>query len=196
MHQIHPNLLQMAVDMVGLVPDPRNARSHDERNIAEIVKSYKAHGQRKPIVVQMEADDGTKMVVRAGNGQVEAARRLGWDQIAALVIDENDRDAIAYALRDNRTAELAGWDLPALGENMTYLTEHGLPISEVGWEPYEAAPFMDAEWKPPANTGEDFDTPEKFESLKFNEAQWATIKGIVGTKPTADLLMAWVEKHA
>jgi hypothetical protein len=96
--------------------DPKNARSHSERNLEAIMESLRQFGQRKPIVV---THDG--MVV-AGNGTVEAAQNLGWTQISATRIpDDWSRQQItAYAIADNRTAELASWDseilVPALAE--------------------------------------------------------------------------------
>jgi DNA modification methylase len=52
----------------------------------------------------------TGNIVRAGNGRVEAAKALGWTHIAAVVVDDESADAVAYAIADNRTAELAEWD--------------------------------------------------------------------------------------
>lgn len=184
-HKIVPQLVAMAVDIAGLTPDPKNARLHDERNIKSVMASYDKHGQRKPIIVQLKANDGTPMVIRAGNGQTEAARRLGWDVIAAIVIDEDDKEAIAYALRDNRTAELAEWNLEVLGESLRYLDEEGVALPEVGWESYEAAPLLAAEWNPQPNTGEQFNVPEKRVSLMFESSQWDELKGLLNAKPTA-----------
>jgi hypothetical protein len=143
---IHPQLRHLAVDIATLAPDPRNARLHDERNIREVMRSYEAHGQRKTIVVQRRADDGTEMVVRAGNGQVEAARRLGWTRIAAVIVDENDRDAIAFALRDNRTAELAEWDYQVLATEAAQFEHHGGSLTEFGWTEAELVPMRETTW--------------------------------------------------
>ena len=98
-------LRPLAVDVSQLVPDPANARKHDERNIAAIRSSLSRFGQRIPIVVQKQG-----MVVRAGNGRLQAAKLLGWTHIAAVIVDEASIDATAYAIADNRTAELAEWD--------------------------------------------------------------------------------------
>lgn len=184
-HGIAPELVPMAVSIAQLTPDPRNARLHDDRNIKSVMASYRDHGQRKPIVVQLKSDDGTPLVIRAGNGQTEAAKRLGWTHIAAIVIDEPDAKAIAFALRDNRTAELAEWNLEVLGESMRTLEADGVNLSDVGWEPYEAAPLMAAEWNPPANTGEQFTVPEKRVSLMFESSQWDELKAALNAKPTA-----------
>jgi DNA modification methylase len=102
---LHP--LALPIDSVH--EDPANARLHPEKNLAAIRASLSKFGQRKPIVVQRQG-----MVVRAGNGTLRAARALGWTTIAAVVVDEGDLTATAFAIADNRTAELAKWDEDAL----------------------------------------------------------------------------------
>ena len=89
-------------------PDPANARKHDERNLKAIIDSLRAFGQQKPIVV-----DGRGIVV-AGNGTLEAARRLGWSDIAIVRSDLDPTQATAFGIADNRTAELADWDSEVL----------------------------------------------------------------------------------
>lgn len=87
-----------------LSSDPANARKHSDRNIESIVASLRRFGQQKPIVVDKSG------VVRAGNGTLEAAKRLGWQTIAVVESDLVGADMSAYAIADNRTAELAEWD--------------------------------------------------------------------------------------
>jgi len=93
-----------------LTPDPNNARAHDETNLKAIEGSLREFGQRKPIVVDQH------QVIVAGNGTVEAAKRLGWDSIEAVRIpaDWNADQIKAFALADNRTAELATWNVKEL----------------------------------------------------------------------------------
>lgn len=107
---IADGLRHLAVPVADLTMDPANARLHPERNLAAIAASLHRFGQRKPIVVQRSG-----MIVRAGNGTLEAARSLGWSHVAALVVDEADIEATAFAIADNRTAELAEWDKDVLG---------------------------------------------------------------------------------
>jgi len=57
----------------SLSNDPANARKHNDRNIEAIIASLRRFGQQKPIVI-----DSTG-VVRAGNGMLEAAKRIGWE---------------------------------------------------------------------------------------------------------------------
>jgi DNA modification methylase len=109
--RIARQLAELAVPIESLTLDPENARTHDARNIDAIAASLDRHGQLKPIVVQAK---GRARIVRAGNGTVRAAQQLGWETIAAVCKKMTDAEAKAYAIADNRTAELAGWDEEAL----------------------------------------------------------------------------------
>ena len=98
-------LRALAVPIGSVNPDAANARRHPERNLDAIVASLSRFGQRAPIVVQKQG-----MIVRAGNGRLEAAKKLGWTHIAAVIVDESSVDATAFAIADNRTSDLAEWD--------------------------------------------------------------------------------------
>ena len=98
--------------------DSQNARAHTTRNLDTIVKSLEKFGQRKPIVTR-------NGVVIAGNGTLEAAKKLHWDEIltAEVPADWDDDTAKAYAIADNRSSDLAEWDNAALYETLAELTE-------------------------------------------------------------------------
>jgi ParB-like chromosome segregation protein Spo0J len=106
-------VVQIPIDQLSL--DPANARTHPDRNLEAIVASLRRFGQQKPIVVD------SSNVVRAGNGTLEAAKRLGWDSIAAVRTDLKGSEAIAYAIADNRTSELADWDNDVLAAQLNGL---------------------------------------------------------------------------
>jgi len=99
----------LAIPIDSVHPDPANARLHGEKNLATLKASLAQFGQRKPIVVQKDG-----MIVRAGNGTLRAAQALGWTEIAAVIVDDDNATASQYAIADNRTAELAEWDDEAL----------------------------------------------------------------------------------
>jgi site-specific DNA-methyltransferase (adenine-specific) len=92
------------VKISDLSQDPANARKHDERNLAATIASFRRFGQQHPIVIDRNN------VVRAGNCRLDAAEALGWETIKAVRSDLSGSDAIAYAIADNRTSELAEWD--------------------------------------------------------------------------------------
>lgn len=101
-------LRKLLVPLAKLALDPANLRVHDERSFDAIATSLRRFGQQKPIVV----DAGG--VVIAGNGTLEAARRLGWSHIAAVQSKLGGSERVAYSIADNRTAELSRWDTKAL----------------------------------------------------------------------------------
>jgi ParB-like chromosome segregation protein Spo0J len=113
-----------------LTPDPQNARQHDEKNLKAIQGSLKEFGQRKPIVIT-EAG-----VIVAGNGTVEAAKRLGWLEIQAVRVpgDWTPNQIKAFALADNRTAELASWNMEVLDEQLWELEQEELDVTVLGFE--------------------------------------------------------------
>lgn len=140
------------VDLVGQLQrlplasfniDPANARKHDRRNIDAIKASLIRFGQRQPIVVQKEG-----MVVRAGNARVIAAREMGWTDLVCVIIDENATEAMAYAIADNRTAELAEWDDEVLTETLKSLRDVGVALDEVGWSDEELEALLRAQADP------------------------------------------------
>jgi site-specific DNA-methyltransferase (adenine-specific) len=110
MPNIIPALQALAVPIATLHPDPANARKHNDKNLDAIKASLAKFGQRKPVVVQREG-----MIVRAGNGTLAAAKALGWTEVAAVVLDDDNATASQFAIADNRTAELAEWDNETLG---------------------------------------------------------------------------------
>ncbi len=91
-----------------LHPDPANARRHPDRNLDAIKSSLARFGQQKPIVID------ANNVVRAGNGTLTAAKTLGWTHLNIVRTELASVEATAFAIADNRTAELAEWDAEIL----------------------------------------------------------------------------------
>ena len=116
--KIAPALAALTVPIGDLQPDPANVRVHGDRNVAAIRASLERFGQLKPVVALRKSK-----VVVAGNGTLLAAQALGWPSLAVSYVDLTAAEARAYAIADNRTAELAAWDAPALQEQLTQLPE-------------------------------------------------------------------------
>jgi len=127
------DLRVVKVNIDSLRLDPDNARKHSDKNLDAIASSLKRFGQRKPIVVT-----GANIVI-AGNGTLEAARKLGWSQIVVAYVpaDWSFEQARAYALADNRTAELGEWDNDKLAMQLIELDSVGWELNDVGFEKLE-----------------------------------------------------------
>ncbi|MCP4660999.1 MAG: site-specific DNA-methyltransferase [bacterium] len=108
-------LLLERVRIDAVTPDPLNKRTHDERNVRAIAESLTRFGQQTPIVIDEQG------VVLKGNGTLEAARSLGWTEIDAVRTSLTKREAEAYAVADNRTADLAGWQERELADFLVAL---------------------------------------------------------------------------
>jgi DNA modification methylase len=138
--------------------DPSNSRKHDERNIKAIMDSLERHGQRKPIVCYSD------MVV-AGNGTLQAAKRLGWTEI--WVNDDSFasiEDAKAYAIQDNRSAELATWDDVQLGDTLQELKDAGWDLEQIGFNDADLKDLID---KPQGTDG--LTDPDEVPEVAQNE---------------------------
>ena len=62
----------------------KNVRKHNEKQIKEFCRSLKMFGQIRPVVIDEEN------VVYCGNGLLEAARSLGWEEIEVLKMGDLD----------------------------------------------------------------------------------------------------------
>ncbi len=116
------------VALTSLVLDPANARRHAPKNLEAIKGSLAKFGQQKPIVV------GKSNVVIAGNGTLEAARLLGWEKIDVVRTTLEGPEAIAFAIADNRTGELAEWDAGVLSETLKALQAMDFDLGSIGFD--------------------------------------------------------------
>jgi len=105
--------------LADLVADPANRRVHSGRNLAMVQAALKEVGAARSIVI----DEGN--VILAGNGVTEAATAAGMTKLRIIDTEGDEVIAVrrrgltedqkrALALYDNRTAELATWDVTQL----------------------------------------------------------------------------------
>ena len=109
------------MDKAGIKHDPRNARKHNPRNLAQIESSIQRDGFGRSILL---AADGT---VIAGNATIDSAASAGLDDV--IVVETDGTKVVAVkrtdvapgseqfhrlAIADNRAAELASWDVEVL----------------------------------------------------------------------------------
>lgn len=105
---IQNDLRGLACDIDDLNLLPGNPR---RGNVEAVARSLEAFGQRKPIVARR-----SDRVVIAGNHTLQAARALGWAEVAVVWVDDDEVTSKAFALADNRTAELGDYDQELLAE--------------------------------------------------------------------------------
>lgn len=116
-----------SISIDDLIFDPNNARKHSAKNVDAIKGSLTKFGQQKPIVVD------AKNIIIAGNGTVAAAKELGWKSIQAVRSTLDGFMQSAFAIADNRTAELAEWDFDVLKESLAALDLEDFDLSDIGF---------------------------------------------------------------
>jgi site-specific DNA-methyltransferase (adenine-specific) len=88
--------------------NPENPRLN-EPAVEPVMRSIARFGFRVPIVVNRRTN-----LIEAGNTRWKAAQRMGLSEVPVIFADDDEVTALAFALADNRTAEIAQWDEPAL----------------------------------------------------------------------------------
>jgi DNA modification methylase len=113
-------------------PDPKNARTHPRKQLAQLQASIERFGLNAPIVANAEG------LILAGHARHAAVKALGWAEAPALIVEHLDGDAQrAFAIADNRLAELAGWDMDVLAEEFRDLAANldlAFPLELTGFD--------------------------------------------------------------
>jgi DNA modification methylase len=108
----------------ALKPDPRNPRRHSDRQINQISRSITSFGFNVPVLI----DQRNRIV--AGHGRVQAAKKLGLDRVPVIRLEHlSAAQAQAFAIADNRLADVATWDDRLLGEIFSELAALDLDFS-------------------------------------------------------------------
>jgi DNA modification methylase len=100
-----------------LKPNPKNARKHSKRQRAQIAATIREYGFINPIIT----DSFGKVL--AGHGRLEAALEIGLDLVPTINLGHLSKEQLrAYALADNKLAELSEWDRAILIEELGELS--------------------------------------------------------------------------
>jgi hypothetical protein len=134
--------------LAALTADPQNRRAHGERNLALIATALKEVGAARSIVI--DEDD----LILAGNGVTQAAAQAGLTKLRVVEASGDEIIAVrrrgltdaqkrALALYDNRTAELATWNVEQLLADQAA----GLDLASY-WDAGELAALLSANGAP------------------------------------------------
>ncbi len=111
-----------------LVPYARNARTHDDAQVAQIAASIEEFGWTNPVLI-----DGAGGII-AGHGRVLAALLLGIEKIPCIQLGHlSEAQRRAYAIADNKIALNAGWDEKLLAAEFVDLEAYGFDLDLTGF---------------------------------------------------------------
>ena len=127
-------------------PYPNNPRKNSDA-VDAVAESIRQCGYCAPIIVDEDH------IILAGHTRYKALKKLGWKECPVLLLQGmSDEQKRKYRLLDNKTGELATWDLDALAEELEALDfdgfDFGFEVSETVTE--EEAQEDDYEVNPPA----------------------------------------------
>lgn len=137
---------RLKVEYVGIdtiKPYKRNPRKNDAA-VDAVAASIREFGFQQPIVCDMDG------VIIVGHTRLKAAKKLGLKTVPVVYADLPEDKVKAYRLADNKTGELAEWDMELLDLE---LGEIELDMSAFGFE-------LDGEEEEPAEAVEDDYDPE------------------------------------
>jgi DNA modification methylase len=113
--------------------NPANARKHSQKQIEKIAASIRSFGFNVPLLT-----DGQDQLV-AGHGRLAAAKHMGITEVPTITIAGlTEAQLRAFAIADNRIAELSSWDETVLASELNELLSLGagldFEIVDTGFE--------------------------------------------------------------
>lgn len=118
-----------------LIPYARNARTHSDAQVEQLVGSMQQFGWTNPVLL----DEGGTII--AGHGRVMAARKLRLKDVPCIVLPGlTATEKQALVLADNKLALNSGWDNELLLMELGEIAESGMDLNIVGF----SQPEMDA----------------------------------------------------
>lgn len=137
-------------------PYENNPRDNDDA-VDAVANSIKEFGWQQPIVVDNEG------VIIAGHTRYKAAKKLGLKHVPVVVADNLTPDQVkAYRLADNKTAELADWDMDLLNDELDQI--RNIDMSDFGFDDLDSLELEDADTAKDDNFDEATPTEPKSKS--------------------------------
>ena len=116
--------------------NPRNPRKNDGA-VDSVAKSIEKYGFKNPLIID------TDNIVWCGNTRLKAAKKLKLKQVPCIVVtDLTPKQMEEYALLDNKTNEIAEWDMEMLSD---ILPELDLSDFDLDWGIVEKLDFDEDE---------------------------------------------------
>lgn len=111
-----------------LIPYARNARTHSDEQVSQIVASIEEWGFNNPVLID------EKHSIIAGHGRVLAAQKMGLAVVPTITLSHlSTAQKRAFMLADNKLALNAGWDIEMLGLEVKELKTEGINLGTIGF---------------------------------------------------------------
>jgi DNA modification methylase len=119
--------------LTSLRDNPRSARRHSKKKIAQLAESIRKLGFNAPVLV-----DANNMIL-AGHARAAAARQVGMDEVPIVRITHlTEAEARAFVLADNKFGLNASWDFELLADELKDVIDLGFEVDITGFSIAEA----------------------------------------------------------
>ncbi len=146
--------MQVVMKKITSLLEYDNNPRHNEEAIEAVANSIREFGFKVPIVISSDN------VIIAGHTRLKASVSLGLEEVPCIIANDlNDEQIKAFRLADNKTAELATWDLSKLEEELSHID---MDMLQFGFEEME-------ELLPDNATDDDFDITDEIPEVPFSQ---------------------------
>lgn len=123
-----------------LTPYVRNARTHDDRQVLQLVASIEEFGWTNPILIDERGE------IIAGHGRVLAAEQMGIASVPTITLSGlTDAQKAAYRIADNRLPLNAGWNGELLKLEIEALQDVEFDVGLLGFSDLELGDILGVE---------------------------------------------------
>ena len=118
------------INVDSLHPWEANPRLNDHA-VDAVAESISSFGFNVPILCDQN------LTIVAGHTRWKAAQKLGMERVPVIVVEMTDAHRRAFAIADNKTAEIADWNFPKLREVLEELRSEDVDVKSLGFSDEE-----------------------------------------------------------
>jgi ParB-like chromosome segregation protein Spo0J len=118
------------IELSLLMPWEDNPRINDEA-VNAVVESITSFGFNVPILCDPQ------FTIIAGHTRWKAAKKIGMKSVPVIILDITDVQREAFALADNKTAEIAKWDYTKLRKVLEKLKRRNIRLPSLAYSQAE-----------------------------------------------------------
>lgn len=121
--------LKLVQMKISELKEYENNPRKNEKAVDAVASSIRNFGFKVPIII-----DANNVVI-CGHTRILASKKLGLEEVPCVIADDLTEDQVrAFRLADNKTAELAEWDLDKLAEELQFID---MDMLQFGFEDLE-----------------------------------------------------------
>jgi len=125
-NKTQPKLTIQNVEISLLKPWDDNPRINGE-SVDAVAESIESFGFNVPILCDEQ------FTIIAGHTRWKAAKKIGMTSVPVIVVEITEDQRKAFAIADNKTAEIADWDYPKLRKVLVELKNIKISLPSLGF---------------------------------------------------------------